>query len=101
MSENTSLPQCLSSNPSGAQTPDRGSLIEPTATDVVEPSLHTASCAQKKIAIAVGLVETQRPNSGQQIGIQGDWRGRPGTVVINESGEEKDDKINKLEHAVT
>ena len=45
------------------------------------------------------LVETQRPNSGQQIGIQGDWRGRPGTVVINESGEEKDDKINKLERA--
>ena len=49
----------------------------------------------------MGLVETQRPNSGQQIGIQGDWRGRPGTVVINESGEEKDDKINKLERAVT
>jgi len=49
----------------------------------------------------VGLVETQRPNSGQQIGIQGDWRGRPGTVVINESREEKDDKIDKLERAVT
>ena len=46
------------------------------------------------------LVETQRPNSGQQIGIQGDWRGRPGTVVINESGEEKDDKINEHERAV-
>jgi len=46
------------------------------------------------------LVETQRPNSGQQIGIEGDCRGRPGTVVINESGEEKDDKINKRERAV-
>ena len=52
------------------------------------------------IAIAMDIVETQRPNSGQQIGIEGDCRGRPGTVVINESGEEKDDKINKRERAV-
>ena len=100
MCENTSLPQCLSSNPRGAQTPDRGSIIEPTATDIEEPSLHTAGSAQKWIAIAMDLVETQRPNSGQQIGIEGDCRGRPGTVVIHESGEEKDDKINKLERAV-
>ena len=100
MCENTSLPQCLSSNPSGAQTPDRGSLIEPTATDIVEPSLHTAGSAQKWIAIAMDLVETQRPNSGQQIGIEGDCRGRSGTIVINESGEEKDNKINKHERAV-
>ena len=53
------------------------------------------------IAIAMDLVETQRPNSGQHIGIEGDCRGRSGTIVINESGEEKDDKINKLERAVT
>ena len=46
------------------------------------------------------LVETQRQNSGQQIGIEGDNRGHPGTVVISESGEEKDDKIKKLERAV-
>ena len=48
----------------------------------------------------MGLVETQRPNSKQQIGMQGDWRGHPGTVDINKSGEEKDDKIDKLERAV-
>ena len=52
------------------------------------------------IAIAMDIVETQRPNSGQQIGIEGDCRGRSGTIVINESGEEKDDKINKHERAV-
>ena len=46
------------------------------------------------------LVETQRPNSGQQIGIEGDCRGRSGTIVINESGEEKDDKMNKHKRAV-
>ena len=46
------------------------------------------------------IVETQRPNSGQHIGIEGDCRGRSGTIVINESGEEKDDKMNKHKRAV-
>ena len=47
------------------------------------------------IAIAMDIVETQRPNSGQQIGIEGDCRGRSGTIVINESRKEKDNEINK------
>ena len=46
-------------------------------------------------AIAMDIDETQRPNSGQQIGIEGDCRGRSGTIVINESRKEKDNEINK------
>ena len=46
------------------------------------------------------IVEPQRPDSGQHVGIEGDCRGRSGTIVINESGEEKDDKTNKHERAV-
>ena len=46
------------------------------------------------------IVEPQRPDSGQHVGIEGDCRGRSGTIVINESREEKDNKINKHERAV-
>ena len=49
------------------------------------------------IATAMDIVEPQRPDSGQHVGIEGDCRGRSGTIVINESGEEKDNKINKNE----
>ena len=52
------------------------------------------------IATAMDIVEPQRPDSGQHVRIEGDCRGRSGTIVINESGEEKDNKINKHEHAV-
>ena len=52
------------------------------------------------IATAMDIVEPQRPDSGQHVGIEGDCRGRSGTIVINESREEKDNKINKHERAV-
>ena len=52
------------------------------------------------IATAMDIVEPQRPDSGQHVGIESDCRGRCGTIVINESGEEKDNKINKHERAV-
>ena len=51
------------------------------------------------IATAMDIVEPQRPDSGQHVGIESDCRGRCGTIVINESGEEKDNKINKHESA--
>ena len=51
------------------------------------------------IATAMDIVEPQRPDSGQHVGIEGDCRGRSGTIVINESGEEKENKINKHERA--
>ena len=51
------------------------------------------------IATAMDIVEPQRPDSGQHVGIESDCRGRCGTIVINESGEEKDNKINKHERA--
>ena len=46
-------------------------------------------------------VEPQRPDSGQHVGIESDWRGRSGTIVINESGEEKDNKISTYERSKT
>ena len=52
------------------------------------------------IATAMDIIEPQRPDSGQHVGIEGDCRGRSGTIVINESREEKDNKINKHERAV-
>ena len=52
------------------------------------------------IATAMDIVEPQRLDSGQHVGIEGDCRGRSGTIVINESREEKDNKINKHERAV-
>ena len=51
------------------------------------------------IATAMDIVEPQRPDSGQHVGIESDCRGRSGTILINESGEEKDNKINKHERA--
>ena len=41
------------------------------------------------------IVEPQRPDSGQHVGIEGDCRGRSGTVVIDESRKEKDNEINE------
>ena len=52
------------------------------------------------IATTMDIIEPQRPDSGQHVGIEGDCRGRSGTIVINEYREEKDNKINKHEHAV-
>ena len=45
------------------------------------------------------IVEPQRPDSGGQVGIESDCRGRSGTIVINESGEEKDNKTYEHERA--
>ena len=41
------------------------------------------------IATAMDIVEPQRPDSGRQVGVESDCRGRSGTIVINESGEKK------------
>ena len=41
------------------------------------------------------VVEPQRPDSGGNDGVESDCRGRSGTIVINESREEKDNKIYK------
>ena len=51
------------------------------------------------IATAMDIVEPQRPDSGQHVGVEGDCRGRSGAIVINESGEEADNEINKHERA--
>ena len=51
------------------------------------------------IATAMDIIEPQRPDSGQHVGIEGDCRGRSGTIVINESREEKDNKMNEHERA--
>ena len=45
------------------------------------------------------VVEPQRPDSGRHDGIESDCRGRSGTIVNNDSGEEKDNKIYKHERA--
>ena len=47
------------------------------------------------IATAMDIVEPQRPDSGQHVGIEGDCRGRSGTSVIDESRMEKDNEINE------
>ena len=48
------------------------------------------------------IVEPQRPDSGRQVGIESDCRGRSGTIVMNESRKEKENEINmhmqKLNH---
>ena len=51
------------------------------------------------IATAMKIVEPQRPDSGRHVGIQADCRGRSGTMVINESGEGKDNTIYQQKHA--
>ena len=51
------------------------------------------------IATAMDIVEPQRPDSGGQVGIESDYRRRSGTLVINESGTEKDNKIRKHERS--
>ena len=52
------------------------------------------------MATAMDTVEPQRPDSSQHVGIESNCRGRCGTNVMNESREEKDNKINKHERAV-
>ena len=47
------------------------------------------------IATAMDIVEPQRPDSGQHVGIEGDCRGRSGTIVIDESRKEKHNEINE------
>ena len=79
--------------------PECGSLVEPTATDVVEPTLHLAGSTQMWDCYRNEIVEPQRPDSGRHVGIESDCRGRSGTMVINESGEEKDNKLYRHEHA--
>ena len=79
------------------QRPDGGSLLRPTSR--TSPSIFYNMRAPPTywIANATDMVEPRRPDSGQHVGIEGDCRGRSGTIVMNESGEEKDNKINKHE----
>ena len=51
------------------------------------------------IATAMDVVEPQRPDSGGNDGIESDCRGRSGTIVNNDSGEEKDNKIYEHKRA--
>ena len=41
------------------------------------------------------MVEPRGPDSGQHVGIEGDFRGRSGSVGIDESRKEKDNEINE------
>ena len=45
------------------------------------------------------VVEPQRPDSGGNDGIESDCRGRSGTIVNSDSGQEKDNKIYKHKRA--
>ena len=51
------------------------------------------------MATAMDKVEPKRPDSGGQVGIESDYRRRSGTIVINESGTEKDNKIRTHERS--
>ena len=51
------------------------------------------------IATAMDVVEPQRPDSGGNDGVEGDCRGRSGTIVNSDSGQEKDNKIYKHKRA--
>ena len=93
-------------------------LIQTDAMDIVEPQrpecgilsnlpqqtsssiLYTLRAPPRYwMATAMDNVEPQRPDSGGQVGIESDYRRRSGTLVINESGTEKDNKIRKHERS--
>ena len=115
MYRNTWLPQCISSSPSGQKlqfllklsqwipSSLRRQIVEVLSNLPQQTSsslLYTLRAPPRYwIATAMDIVEPQRPDSGQHVGIESDCRGRSGTIVINESGEEKDNKINKHERA--
>ena len=81
----------------------RGQMVEALSNLPQQTSsrlLYTLRAPPKYwMAAVMDIVEPQRPDSGQHVGIEGDCRGRCGTIVMNESGEEKDNKINKHERA--
>ena len=111
----TCLPQCISSNPSGKNlqfllklspwisSSLRGQNVEVLSNLPQQTSwsiLYTLRAPPRYwIATAMDIVEPQRPDSGRQVVIESDCRGRSGTIVINESGREKDNKINTHERS--
>ena len=70
------------------QRPDGGSLLRPTSR--TSPSLFYNMRAPPRywIATATDMVEPRGPDSGQHVGIEGDFRGRSGSVDIDESRKE-------------
>ena len=95
-------------------------LIQTDAMDIVEPQgpecgklsnlpqqtsssiLYTLRAPPRYwMATAMDKVEPKRPDSGGQVGIGSDYRRRSGTIVINESGTEKDNKIRTHERSKT
>ena len=98
-SEATILMETVAKDTVDPQRPECGSLVEPTATDVAEPTLHPAGSTQMWDCYRNEIVEPQRPDSGRHVRIQADCRGRSGTMVINESGEGKDNTIYQQKHA--
>ena len=75
------------------QRPECGSLAEPTAKDIVEPTVHPASSAQMLDCYRNGNRRASEAKFGSACRIEDDCRGRSGTMVINESGEGKDNTI--------
>ena len=102
---NTWLPQCISSSPSGQKlqfllklsqwipSSLRRQIVEVLSNLPQQTSsslLYTLRAPPRYwIATAMDIVEPQRPDSSQHVGIESVCRGRCGTIVINESGEEK------------
>ena len=70
------------------QRPDGGSLLRPTSR--TSPSIFYNMRAPPRywIANATDMVEPRGPDSGQHVRIEGDFRGRSGSVVIEESRKE-------------
>ena len=98
------MPQCLPSTPSDQQllfllklsqwrpSSLRGQMGE-VFSDLPQqtsPSLFYNMRAPPRywIATATDMVEPRGPDSGQHVGIEGDFRGRSGSVVIDESRKE-------------
>ena len=70
------------------QRPDGGSLLRPTSR--TSPSIFYNMRAPPRywIANATDMVEPRGPDSGQHVRIEGDFLGRSGSVVIEESRKE-------------
>ena len=98
-SEATILMKTVAKDTVEPQRPECGSLVEPTATDVVEPTLHPAGSTQMLDCYRNGNRRASEAKFGSACRIEDDCRGRSGTMVINESGEGKDNTIYQQKHA--
>ena len=98
-SEATILMETVAKDTVEPQRPECGSLVEPTATDVVEPTLHPAGSTQMLDCYRNGNRRASEAKFVSACRIEDDCRGRSGTMVINESGEGKDNTIYQQKHA--